>query len=963
MDEHPDSINDLTMFEQYRYYYEYYEKKFKRLALLFQIGDFYEMLGVDNETTKICNIKEMLGILPLALQDSSKPNYNTESNPLKAGFSKVAKSKYLSFLVDRHDYIVVQVDEVEKRNSTKSKNSKTRKVVAIHSPGTYINENGIDDAEQRYLVQIVVEGYKDSKYSPMSVGLSAIDIETGEMDFYEVYNNPEDENYAIDEIWRYLNVHGPKEVNIVYKNIKMDLESKIKHEICSQVNIIESSNDFDNVKVQAIFLEKVFNRPDVLNWLEISKFMTARLSLIMMLHYILNHNKILAKNLKKPTLWFSDKFLLLANNAIAQLNMVDDNRDKLSNVFNLVNFTSTNMGKRLLRNRILNPLKNVDEIKARYKLVEAFSDYGSYECFLKGMTDLEKLHRKLELGILSPAGLAILYDNYVKIQRLIEISPPLYEEGFPKRVKTCVKMIKRAVNLQLCQKFKSIEDINEPIFEDEYAPDLIKYTEIIRDSRREINNILENISSYIPNSQVTKKKWINSKPTFTFNKPMLALENDKFGYHFKITANRYKMLTEILTAHNIDLDIEELGQTPSKSHSYITTKRVKKLGIRLNKSTHDLKQSIGSTYTEFLSEMEKWSDTFKEMTKFVSQVDVYKSSAKCAKQYNYVKPKIKESEFGYIVAKNMRHPLVERICNNIYVPHDVNLGIDEKGLLIYGMNAAGKSVYKKAVGVCVIMAQAGLFVPADSFKFSPYNNILTRIIGNDDMQAGLSSFAVEMIELRGILARMGPKSLILGDELCKGTETVSGTAIVAEAIIEFIANKCSFVFSTHLHSLIDLEPIKKLEGLGVHHIKVRRQGRKLIYDRKIENGAGDSLYGLEVARAMGLPDEFINGANAIRKEILGITDSVLGKVSKYSSMVYLLKCGVCGNPSVATLETHHINEQENANEDGFIDHFHKNHPRNLVGLCKKCHKSHHKGKITISGWIETSDGFELKIEK
>jgi DNA mismatch repair protein MutS len=961
-DNHPDSINELSMFEQYRYYYDYYHKKYKKLAVLMQVGDFYEIYGVDNETTKICNVKEMLKLLPLALQESSKPHYNTEKNPLKAGFPKAAKSKYINFLVDGNDYIVVQVDETGPRKN--SRNSKNRAVTAIHSPGTYIQEGGIDDSEHRYLVQIVVEGYKDTSYTPMSIGLSAIDIETGEMDFYEVYNDPEDENYALDEVWRYLSVHGPREVLVVYKDINIDLATKIKREITTQVNIVELGREYEKLNIQTKFLEKVFPSAgkNVLEWLEITKFMTARLALISMLSYVINHNRLLSSNLKKPSLWFSDKYLLLANNAIMQLDLVSSNRDKYSSVFNLVNFTSTNMGKRLLKHRLLNPLKDPTEIKARYKMVDNFSNYESYETFLNGITDLEKFHRKIELGILSPAQLAVLYGSYVKVERLVEISPPLFSDDFPKKLKKYIKIIKKSVDLERCGRFNSVDGINEPIFTDSYAPEFKELSDSIKRGRKDLNSILEFVSSHIPSTKRTFDNWMSSskkKPDFNFKKAMVTLEDDKVGYYLKITKNRLNMFKKLIAKYNFNFEYEELGSTPSKSHFYITTKRIRKIGDKLKLAISEIKDSVGTTYLNFLKELEGWQDVYKEITKFVSLVDVYKSCAKCAKKYNYVKPKVKSSENSYIVAEKMRHPLAERLCTAIYVPHDVDLGRQEKGMLVYGVNASGKSCYMKAVGVNLILAQAGLFVPADKFYFSPYDNVLTRILGNDDMQAGLSSFAVEMIELRGILARMGSKSLILGDELCKGTETVSGPAIVAESVIELIKKGTNFVFATHLHNLVDLKQIKELDNLGVYHIKVKREGKKLIYDRTIEEGPGDSLYGLEVARAMGLPDKFVDGANKIRKDILGIEDSVLGKVSRYSQMVYLLECGVCGNPSVSTLETHHIVEQEKADENGFVGHYHKNHPRNLVGLCKKCHKDHHKGKIAIKGWEETSDGFRL----
>jgi len=961
MDEHPDSINDLSMFEQYRYYYEYYSKKYKKVAVLMQVGDFYEIYGVDNEKNKICNIKELLNILPFKLQTSSKPYYNTERNPLKAGCPKVAKSTYISFLVERNDYIVVQIDEIAVREN--SKNSKTRAVTSIHSPGTYIQEDGIEDAEHRYLVQIVIEGYKDPTYKPMAIGLAAIDIETGDMDFYEVYNDPEDENYALDEVWRYLSIHCPREVLLMYKNIDLELESKIKREITAQVNVIDVDIEYDKLNVQTKFLEKVFKQKNVLDWLEISKFMTARLALIFLLKYVINHNKILTNNLKKPDLWFSNKYLLLANNAILQLDLVSTNRDKTSSVFNLINFTTTHMGKRLLKQRLLNPLKDVIEIKARYKAVEQFSNWESYEIFLNGIVDLEKYHRKIELGILSPSQLGLLYISYVKVQRLIEITPQIYNEDFPLKVKKYVKFIKKAIDFERANNFNSIDSIDQPIFKEDYEPSLNEISNYIKKCEKEINNIVQFVNSHIPASKKGFDNWIKKTPQFNVNSKLLvSLENDKLGYHIKITKNRLNMLTQIINKYKIDLQYEEIGTTLSKSHVFITTKKLKKIGNKMNLAIEELKSTIGHTYRKFLQDLENnYADIYKEISKFVGLVDVYKSSAKCAKKYNYVKPKVKKNEKGYIVARNMRHPLAERLCEAIYVPHDVNLGKDINGILMYGINSSGKSSYMKAVGVNLILAQAGFYVPAEKFEYSPYNNVLTRILGNDDMQSGLSSFAVEMIELRGILARMGNKSLILGDELCKGTETVSGPAIVAQAIIDLLKKGTNFVFATHLHNLVNMPQIKKLDNLGIYHIKVRREGKKLIYDRTIQPGSGDSLYGLEVAKAMGLPEKFIEGANEIRKKLLGIEDQILGKVSRYSKLVYLLKCGVCGEDSVQLLETHHINEQEIADENDYIDHFHKNHPKNLVGLCKKCHKDHHKGKITIKGWIETSNGFELNF--
>jgi DNA mismatch repair protein MutS len=953
--EHPDSINELGMFDQYRYYYDFYYKKYKKLAVVMEEGDFYEMRGCDNESTKICNIKEILEIYPLMLQNVSTPHYNTEKNPLKAGFPKGSLSRFLDFMVDKYDYVVVQVDQVGDREN--SRNTKTRAVTAIHSPGTYISSEIIEDAEHRYLVQIVVEGYKNANYTPMVVGLSAIDIETGETDFYEVANNKDDENYALDEIWRYLNVHQPKEVLIAYRDISLDLETRIKQEIVTQVNVVNIPKQFNKINIQIKFLEKIFGNI-ILE--ELSKFMTARLSLIMLLDYASQHNKILVNNLKPPTIWFSNKYLLLANNAIAQLDLVSNSRNKNACVFNLVNFTSTNMGKRLLKHRLLNPLKDVNELKERYEMVEAFSNYSSYEVFLNGIIDLEKIHRKIELGILTPSQLGVLYNSYVKVERLVEICPLLTSKDFSKRIHKYIKFLKKSLIINKCMNFSTVDSINEPIFTDEYAPELSKMAKVIKDSRREIEQLVEEISCYIPYTKKGFDGWMKKKPEFLFNKPMVTLESGKTGYHLKITTNRFEMLKELIKKYDLELEIDEIGTNSSGKHSFITTSRLRKLSNRLLSAESQMKEQISELYRNFLKQMETvWEDTYNEITKFVSLADVYKSCAKCVKIYNYCKPKAYDRDFGFISAKKMRHPLAEQTCKSIYVPHNVKLGGEENGILIYGTNGGGKSCFMKSVGVNLILAQAGLFVAADSFKFSPYENVLTRILGNDDMQAGLSSFAVEMLELRGILARMGRKSLILGDELCKGTETVSAPALVAQSIVDLINKECNFVFATHLHLLVELDEIKNLDKLGVYHIKLKTEGKKIIYNREIEPGHGDSLYGIEVARAMGLPEDFIKGANKIRKRIIK-DRGVLGKQGRYNPEMFLEKCGVCGE---CAEEVHHIAPQKDADSDGFIGHFHKNHLRNLVGLCKGCHKKVTYDKIKINKWIETSDGFELEWKK
>jgi DNA mismatch repair protein MutS len=261
------------------------------------------------------------------------------------------------------------------------------------------------------------------------------------------------------------------------------------------------------------------------------------------------------------------------------------------------------------------------------------------------------------------------------------------------------------------------------------------------------------------------------------------------------------------------------------------------------------------------------------------------------------------------------------------------------------------------VGIAVILAQAGCPVPARSFKFSPFQSLFTRILNTDNLWSGLSSFAVEMTELREIVGRAGPRSLVLGDELCSGTESVSATALVGASLQYLHERGVRFIFATHLHGLAPI--IKDLNGMKVWHLKVRYDSAadRLIYERTLTPGAGSSLYGLEVARAMNLPADLIDRAMAIRRGLLGTGTDVDAPLSQWNPLLQRRVCERCGVDVLGELEVHHIEEQAVADEVGRLPSGqHKDHVRNLIVVCRACHDLHHAGKITIRPMQQTSDG-------
>ena len=262
----------------------------------------------------------------------------------------------------------------------------------------------------------------------------------------------------------------------------------------------------------------------------------------------------------------------------------------------------------------------------------------------------------------------------------------------------------------------------------------------------------------------------------------------------------------------------------------------------------------------------------------------------------------------------------------------------------------------KAVGLNIIMAQAGLFVAATSFKYKPYTQIFTRILNNDNIFRSQSSFAVEIQELKSILNRSDNNSLILGDELCSGTETTSALCIISSGL-NTLCNRCSsFIFTSHLHELTKIEEIKQLTNLEVYHLKIDHDKDKdiLIYDRKLEKGSGPSIYGLKVCDAMGMSKEFISFAKNIQNRFDNNSIHTTKK-SQYNSNIFMDECKICrlkGNK----LETHHIKDQQYADKNNMIDNHHKNIKHNLVPLCTSCHLKVTNGDIIINGWKDTNMG-------
>lgn len=349
----------------------------------------------------------------------------------------------------------------------------------------------------------------------------------------------------------------------------------------------------------------------------------------------------------------------------------------------------------------------------------------------------------------------------------------------------------------------------------------------------------------------------------------------------------------------------------------------------------------------------------REITSFIVEYDITMTKANISKQYNYCKPNIvcNDKKTSYVDAKQIRHILIEQfLSNEIYVPNDIYLD-NVNSTILFGTNAVGKSSLIKSIGINIILAQCGFYVPCSDFTYYPYQSLFTRILGNDDIFKGLSTFAVEMTEFNSILRHSNKNSLVLGDELCSGTEMSSAMSIFLAGIQALIHKECSFIFATHFHEILETSTFRNLENkLNIKHLSVEYdvEGMCLVYDRILKDGPGEQNYGIKVCRSLQLPDDFITQAMSIRDELNqnlkmkyhGNTKTICESgTSTYNKSKVKVKCEVCGNQNVD--DVHHMQYQEDADSEGFIGHFHKNQKANLMTLCKKCHQEIHKKKRKI----------------
>jgi DNA mismatch repair protein MutS len=998
---------EAGVYDTYIELHNKYNEKYGKACVLFQCGSFFEIYGKEDENKKlgdIYTISEAAGNLAVA----SKTN-----GWLMAGFNPAYIDKYAPLLVE-NGYTVVVVEQVTPPPKPK------RSITRIISPSTYLDDINLGNSNKvknKVLMSVYVEFTKTSEI--LAISMAAMDLSLGKSTLYTVCNSSsayannttktlKDKERCVDECFRFIHSMAPIEIMFYTEreeqlNLLKSLISSFGIE--SIVNSIHTNIvPKEYVRSQYIqeFLKRFYADTGLLSPLEylgLTRLQSLATTFIILVNFAYEHDESITKQLHKPMFWENTKYLTIENNGIYQLNVVKTHNINRS-LIDVLDYTSTSIGRRLHKDRLLNPVVNSDIINRRYSQIEWMMEGEKYKRFeetLKKVLDIERLHRKIENGTINPQHFILLERSYEEILKVMDLFNS-YSNSYCSSTNNTttnifnfwnVKMYENFLDwredyrsifdLKECQKYH-LNNIRSSFFNHGVDPTIDSLQNQLDTKTKEIYTISSVLSNSIKDhvtvfAKGKKKAAQAAKDDEEETSDYIKVDrNDRDGFYYSTTKKRAELVKKYGEPQIKKFGWGELRYSSQTSTVKITSDNLS----QINKTIDIIEEQLQSKCRElFLTKVQELYQThkgiFDEIVQFISEIDWICSSAKCAKVNFYCKPQILENtkDTSYIKAKAMRHPIIEKILSDThYVPNDVEIGTaSQKGMLLFGTNSSGKSSLMKSVGLNVIMAQSGMYVPCEEFTYSPYKNILTRITGDDNFSKGFSSFVVEMTELRTILNRSGSNSLVLGDEICHGTEQVSALAIVSSSIVELSKKNCNFIFATHLHRLSNMEEINELHNVQCWHLKVLYDEANdcLIYDRKLEKGAGSDLYGLEVAKyIIGDQPEFIKRCMAIRRKILDIpAELVSTRTSKYNAKLVVDKCKICGSRAD---DTHHIDFQCSADSDGAIQRgekrFHKNVEANLVTLCKSCHiKVHHSvdgKKYNIDGYFQTSKGTVLK---
>ena len=769
--------------------------------LFFRLGDFYEMFLDD----AILVSKE----LELTLTKRSTAG---DGIPM-CGVPYHAAESYINKLVNKGYKVAI----CEQIGDPKAKGLTKREVIKIITPGTVMNESALTSSKNNYIALIYEENH--------AIYLAGADISTGEC-FYSIYDGPDRCQLLFDELYRLM---MPELLLIKPFSYECELKNFLSLRLnnCLVNELTEITSQIEDLMLQHF---DVHNRPD-------NKI--AHKAIATLLEYLHETVKTDLTHLNKLTYLDSSKSLFIDTYTLRNLEITRNLRDggKKDTLYDVLDFTKTAMGSRLLRKwleyPLLSPKKINDRLDAVANLVSDFSLRNNLREQLKEIYDFERLLTRMEVGTANARDMNALKSSlYVlpTIKKSLAKATAKLLANIHQKISTyddLVVLIDKAI----------VEDPSFSIREggfikDGYNQELDEYRNIAKNSKRLLQQMEED----------EKNK--------TGIKSLKIGYNKVFGYYIEVRHSSTEMVPENYIRK----------QTLANAERYITPE-LKEFETKILGAQEKIVQLEYNLFTELRDILKTKISSIQNTAHEIAILDVLVSLAQAGDEYNYIRPKLLDD--GTIHIKDGRHPLVERILNrDLFVPNDTHLdNAQNEIMIITGPNMAGKSTYMRQSALLTLMTQVGSFIPAREASISPVDKIFTRIGASDDLVSGQSTFMVEMNEVSHILKYATNKSLVILDEIGRGTSTYDGMSI-ARAVIEHIRDHigAKTLFATHYHELTDLEDDVHVKN---YCIAVKEKGSDVTFLRRIIRGSADKSYGIHVAKLAGLPQEVIKRAETI----------------------------------------------------------------------------------------------------
>lgn len=788
---------------------------YKDSILFYRLGDFYEMFFEDAKTVS----------RELELTLTGKDCGLSERAPM-CGIPYHAAETYINRLIDK-GYKVAICEQVEDPKTAKG--IVKREVTRVVTPGTNLNMQELDEGKNNYLMAIVCVGDH--------FGVSTADITTGDCYVTEI----DEERKLWDEINKFL----PAEIicNDAFLVSGVDVDD-LRNRLHISVFALESWYFGDDLCKQTLLEHFKISSLEGLGLADYDSGVIAAGSLF---RYLLDTQKNTMEHMNKIIPYTTDRYMVIDSSSRRNLELVETLREKQKrgSLLWVLDKTKTAMGARMLRSFVEQPLIDADAINERLDAVTELNMQAmlreEIREYLNPVYDLERLVSRISYRSANPRDL-------LAFKMSLEMIP---------HIKNLLADFTSPLLVRINEQMDGLEDLytllEASITED--PPLAVKEGGIIREGYN------EQVDTY-RNSKTQGKSWLAQleaeEKEKTGIRNLKIKYNKVFGYYLEVTNSFKDLVPEYYTRK----------QTLTNAERYITPK-LKELEDMILGAEDKLFALEYDLFCQVREELAAQIPRIQETAKAIAQLDVYASLSVVAQRNNYVRPTVNTK--GVIDIKNGRHPVVEKMINNdMFIANDTYLDNGSKRVsVITGPNMAGKSTYMRQTALIVLMAQIGSFVPAEKAKIGVVDRIFTRVGASDDLASGQSTFMVEMTEVANILRNATAKSLLILDEIGRGTSTFDGLSI-AWAVIEHISNTkllgAKTLFATHYHELTELEG--KIPGVNNYCIAVKERGDDIVFLRKIVKGGADKSYGIQVAKLAGVPDSVLDRAKELVDELV-----------------------------------------------------------------------------------------------